>query len=70
MLSRVEDDTSSTTGEIITWYRFLTLILIPILNCPSDQVPFAFWEMVPEHQRASLTMKNDLLEVSTDTKVD
>lgn len=57
-------------NQLITFYEFLTQILISSLNYPSDQMPFGFLETVSEHGRDGLTMWSDLLEVSTDTKVE
>lgn len=56
--------------QMITWFRFPTLILISLLKYLSDQLPFGFGEMICEHQRDGLTIWSDLLEVSSDTKVD
>lgn len=55
---------------MITFYKFLTLILTSLLSCPSEQMPFSFWETVSERERVGLTTWSDLLEVSTNTKVE
>lgn len=57
-------------SQMVVWPWFLTVTLIPLLNHPSERVPFGFGEMVPEHERDSLTRRSNLLEVSTDSKVD